>query len=146
MLGSSNCRLAGKNHSQLAKMMECPYDPAGYFIVQGVEKVVLIHEQMSKNRIIVEVEKGQVKAQVTSSNREMKTRTEVISKGDKMKGFYLKQNIFTEEIPVSIIFKAMGVQADQEIAQLIGMDQSEPIFIDEITLTIQEGSQMNILT
>ena len=33
---------------------ECPLDPGGYFIVKGVEKVILSQEQMSKNRIIIE--------------------------------------------------------------------------------------------
>ena len=28
-------------------------DPGGYFIVKGQEKVILIHEQLSKNRVIV---------------------------------------------------------------------------------------------
>jgi DNA-directed RNA polymerase beta subunit len=35
-------------------MKECPHDPGGYFIVKGVEKVILTHEQLSKNRIILE--------------------------------------------------------------------------------------------
>ena len=42
MLGSTNCWLNGKTHEQLAKMSECPYDPRGYFIVRGVERVILI--------------------------------------------------------------------------------------------------------
>ena len=54
MLGASNCWLHGLNHEQLAKAKECPYDPRGYFIIKGVEKVLLIQEQMSKNRIIIE--------------------------------------------------------------------------------------------
>ena len=39
MLRSSNCTLSGKSHADLAKLKECPYDPGGYFIVKGVEKV-----------------------------------------------------------------------------------------------------------
>ena len=54
MLGSNHCRLKGKNYKELSAMKECPYDPRGYFIINGVEKVILIHEQMSQNRIIVE--------------------------------------------------------------------------------------------
>lgn len=42
MLGSNKCWLSGKSHEELAKMKECPYDPRGYFIIKGVEKVVLI--------------------------------------------------------------------------------------------------------
>lgn len=40
--------------------------PGGYFIVGGTEKVILIQEQLSKNRMIVEVDKrGSVVCQVT---------------------------------------------------------------------------------
>ena len=42
MLGSSNCWLSGKTHEELARIKECPYDPRGYFIIKGSEKVVLI--------------------------------------------------------------------------------------------------------
>ena len=38
------------------QLQECPYDPGGYFIVKGVEKAILIQEQLSKNRIIVELD------------------------------------------------------------------------------------------
>ncbi len=42
MLGSSNCWLKDMSDEQLARVKECPYDPRGYFIVKGVEKVLLI--------------------------------------------------------------------------------------------------------
>jgi hypothetical protein len=31
-------------------LQECPHDPGGYFVVRGTEKVILIQEQMSRNR------------------------------------------------------------------------------------------------
>ena len=54
MLGASNCWLKDMSHEDMARVKECPYDPRGYFIIKGVEKVLLIQEQMSKNRIIIE--------------------------------------------------------------------------------------------
>ena len=42
MLGSSNCWLSGMSEEDLARVKECPYDPRGYFIIRGVEKVILI--------------------------------------------------------------------------------------------------------
>jgi DNA-directed RNA polymerase III subunit RPC2 len=67
MLRSSKCRLAGKSDRQMAYMNECALDPGGYFIVNGTEKVILVQEQLSKNRVIVEtdVKKGIVSASVT---------------------------------------------------------------------------------
>ena len=41
------------------------WDIGGYFVVKGTEKVILVQEQLSKNRIIVEVDKkGNVVANV----------------------------------------------------------------------------------
>lgn len=67
MLRSSKCRLAGKNDREMAHMNECALDPGGYFIVNGTEKVILVQEQLSKNRVIVEADpkKGIVSASVT---------------------------------------------------------------------------------
>lgn len=94
MLRSSNCVLTGKTPMEFSKLNECPLDPGtqrmtqdespviplmitiynlhvccstgGYFIVKGQEKVILIQEQLSKNRIIVEQDrKGAVGASVT---------------------------------------------------------------------------------
>lgn len=56
MLRSSNCVLTGKSESEMAQLLECPLDPGGYFIINGTEKVILVQEQMSKNRVIVETE------------------------------------------------------------------------------------------
>ena len=54
MLHSSKCVLRNKTPAELAKMQECLYDPGGYFIVRGAEKVLLMQEQMSKNRILMD--------------------------------------------------------------------------------------------
>jgi len=68
MLRSNKCVLSGKSKGVLAQMTECPLDPGGYFVVKGTEKVILVQEQLSKNRIIVETDpkKGLVQASVTS--------------------------------------------------------------------------------
>jgi DNA-directed RNA polymerase III subunit RPC2 len=42
MLRSQYCILANKNEAELAELKECLYDPGGYFIVKGQEKVIMI--------------------------------------------------------------------------------------------------------
>jgi DNA-directed RNA polymerase III subunit RPC2 len=80
MLGSSNCVLLNKKEEELAEMMECPYDPKGYFIIKGVEKAILIQEQLSKNRIIIEHDSKSesIVANVASSTHETKSRASVV--------------------------------------------------------------------
>ena len=55
MLRSSKCVLRGKTDRELASMKECSCDPGGYFVVKGVEKAILIQEQLSKNRGIIPI-------------------------------------------------------------------------------------------
>jgi len=55
MLRSRKCVLRGKTEDQLADLKECPYDPGGYFIIKGVEKAILIQEQLSKNLSLIHI-------------------------------------------------------------------------------------------
>lgn len=100
MLRSSNCVLCNKSEFELAKMNECPLDPGGYFVVKGQEKVILIQEQLSRNRIIVEDSKMGINCQVMSSTHEKKSRTNVFIKGNK---YYLGHNTFSD-VSFIIIF------------------------------------------
>ena len=67
MLRSSHCVLSNKSEKEMCTLNECPLDPGGYFIVNGTEKVILVQEQLSKNRVIVEADpkKEIVQASVT---------------------------------------------------------------------------------
>ena len=95
MLRASNCILAGKSPKELAKLNECPIDPGGYFVVRGTEKVILIQEQLSKNRMIVDYDNhGNIGCSVTSSTHERKSRTNLIMKHGR---FFIKHNSLTED-------------------------------------------------
>ncbi|KAJ6482905.1 hypothetical protein C8R47DRAFT_1282854 [Mycena vitilis] len=118
MLRSSKCVLTNKNATQLARMTECPLDPGGYFVVKGTEKVILVQEQLSKNRIIVELDsvKGTVQASCTSSTHGgLKSKTYVATKKGKI---FLRHNCVHEDIPIVIALKALGIQSDKEILLL----------------------------
>ncbi|CAL8088333.1 unnamed protein product [Calicophoron daubneyi] len=122
MLKSSVCILNGKSPSELMRMKECPLDPGGYFIISGTEKVILMQEQTSKNRLIIEEDsKRGLVCSVTSSSAQTKSKTNIIMKDDK---FYLSHNSFTVDVPVAVLFKAMGITSDQEILHLIGTEES----------------------
>lgn len=143
MLRSNKCILNGADEKTMAKLNECPLDPGGYFIVNGTEKVILVQEQLSKNRIIVEADekKGIVQASVTSSTHERKSKTYVVTKNGKI---YLKHNSISEEIPIVIVLKACGVVSDLEIMQLVcGNDSS---YQDIFAINFEEASKYNIYT
>ena len=53
MVGSSNCYLHGLNSYELAAMGEDPMDAKGYFIINGGEKVVMLQENLTVNKIFL---------------------------------------------------------------------------------------------
>jgi DNA-directed RNA polymerase III subunit RPC2 len=141
MLRSEKCMLHNKTERQLAAMKECPYDPGGYFVCKGVEKVILIQEQLSKNRVILEKDpKGDISASITSSTHERKSKAYIGVKHGKV---YLKNNTLGEDIPIAIVLKAMGVESDLEAVQLVG---SEAFMLDALALSLEEPSKIGIHT
>eukprot|EP01038_Epipyxis_sp_PR26KG_P009030 gene9030-12176_t len=139
MLRSDKCVLNNKSPAELAKLKECEYDPGGYFVVKGNEKVILIHEQLSKNRVIIELDpKDNVSAAITSSTHETKSRCNIFFKNNKM---YLKHNSLGDDIPIVIILKAMGLECDQEIVQFVG---TEPEILDLFAGSLEEPYNLGI--
>ncbi|KAK1420274.1 hypothetical protein QVD17_21727 [Tagetes erecta] len=120
MLRSRSCVLHGKDEEELTKLGECPLDPGGYFVVKGKEKVFLLQEQLSKNRIILESDKkGCIQASVMSSTAMTKSKTTIKMENEKI---YLVLNAFTSKVPILIVMKAMGMETDQEVVQMLGRD------------------------
>ncbi|KAJ3124575.1 DNA-directed RNA polymerase III core subunit ret1 [Physocladia obscura] len=143
MLRSCRCILEGKSPAEFADVGECPLDPGGYFIVRGTEKVILIQEQLSKNRIIVETDRtGAIGASVTSSTHEKKSKTHVVyAKGGKT---VLKHNSLSSDVPVIIVMKAMGIESDLEIAELICGSDEELLAL--LSPTLEDTAKLSIAT
>ena len=143
MLRSNKCILYEADEKQMARLNECPLDPGGYFIVHGTEKVILVQEQLSKNRIIVEADPKReiVQASVTSSTHEKKSKTYVVTKNGKI---YLKHNSIADEVPIVIVLKACGVVSDLEIMQMVCGNDS--VYQDIFAVNIEEAARMNIYT
>jgi len=142
MLRSTKCLLRDRTERELAAMRECPYDPGGYFVVKGVEKVILIQEQLSKNRVIIEEDAKTkcVSASITSSTRERKSKAYIFLKHGK---FYLKHNTLAEDVPICVAVKAMGCESDLEFVQGVG---SEPEVMAAMALSLAEPTRLNVKT
>lgn len=142
MVRSERCHLHGCSEQECMAKMECPLDPGGYFICRGAEKVILIQEQLSKNRILVDRDKkGMPEASVTSSTTERKSLTRLSVRQSKI---YLKHNNINEEVPVVVVLKAMGLSTDREIAELCcGRDRQ---LLESFSPSMEEASKLGLFT
>jgi DNA-directed RNA polymerase III subunit RPC2 len=138
---SSRCWLRGKSAGELEDVKECPFDPGGYFVVRGAEKVILIQEQLSKNRIIIERDaKDNLCASVTSSTHERKSRTVIATKGGRL---HLQHNTIGDDVPIVVVFRAMGVTSDAEILSLVG---SDPELVALMGPSLEEAATLGVYT
>ena len=141
MLKSSKCVLRGLTEEQSAKNKECPYDPGGYFVIKGVEKVILMQEQLSKNRVIIEEDnKKCLSASITSSTHERKSRCNILINGGKI---FMKNNTLGDEVSIVLILKAMGMECDKEIVDMVG---NEKEIVDAIALSLEDCAKHGIRT
>lgn len=89
--------------------------------------------------MIIELDaKDNISAAITSSTHERKSRCNIFFKNSKV---YVKSSII--EMPIVIIFKAMGIESDQEIVQLVGMESD---ILDLFSGSLEEPYTMGIYT
>ena len=101
---------------------ECKYDPGGYFIVKGQEKVVMSIEKMVDNKILVfsktdaSFEAGAVyTSHINSGNDDWSDNLQIITIKNRKNNVISLSNSQFSDIPIFIIFRALGLESDKEI-------------------------------
>ena len=118
MLQSKNCLLTGKNGSFLKSVKECSIDPGGYFIIKGVEKIILIQEQLNLNRMVIEYDfNGNPCVSTTTKVDSIKLKNSVLLKNKRL---FFRHKIFIEDIPLIIIFRFFGFGQNDDLKDMIG--------------------------
>lgn len=127
MLHSRYCLLNGKPQEFLKEVGECQYDFGGYFIIDGSEKVLITHQQQAFNTLRIKKQPRDPKIEIFSSIACLNPRTREIRKIN----FMLKRRENTlsislpyvrKEVPIFILFRALGIQSDQDILRMIFPD------------------------
>lgn len=121
MLRSSLCSLTGKSPEELISMGEDPEDPGGYFIIAGSERVIVSQEDLVSNKILVDVAPSTVPAQYIAKvfsyyNGVRSPVSLLLSKDGKLS---VESTAFPVRIPFAILMKALGVEKDQQIVQMV---------------------------
>ena len=132
MVGSEFCVLK-ESRRKGRKDDECLYDMGGYFIINGNEKVVVGQEKMAENKVYVfENTKTNSKYSHLSEIKSISqvgfnTPKNVSIKYTSKDGTYgrmLKINIphIRVDVPLFVVFKALGILTDKEIFEIILLD------------------------
>ena len=124
MVKSNACILRNFSEQKLIDHAEDPSDPGGYFIINGSERVIVGLEDLSYNKIIVDLEKvgGKrvYKAKVYSSIVGYRAKLELVLKEDGLIVARIPGS--PVDIPVITLMRALGLESDKEIASAISLN------------------------
>ena len=135
MVRSKYCTTNIKNDTP---NLECTYDPGCYFIIKGLEKVVISHEKICENKELIFPKKDinypdglmysvQVKSKYPDNTNINITSIKMI----KDKSIVLTMPHLSE-IPIFIIFRVLGFETDQDIINYIVYDNTDVNMINMI--------------
>lgn len=112
---------------------ECKYDPGGYFIVNGAEKIVMSMEKMVDNKILVFTKKDSsyedgliYTAQINSRRNDWSDNLQILTIKNRKDGVMtVSTSSQLVDIPLFILMRALGIEADQNIISYITYDLND---------------------
>uniref|UniRef100_H2Y4I6 DNA-directed RNA polymerase subunit beta n=1 Tax=Ciona savignyi TaxID=51511 RepID=H2Y4I6_CIOSA len=150
MLRSTYCLLSGLTDRDLTELNECPLDPGGYFIINGSEKVLIAQEKMATNTVYVFKKKdskyaftSEIRSSLENSSRptssmwvNMLARGGQSAIGQRITAIipYIRQ-----EIPIIIVFRALGFVSDRDILEHIIYDFDDPEMMEMVKPSLDEA-------
>jgi DNA-directed RNA polymerase II subunit RPB2 len=154
MLRSVYCILSdNEEHLSLAQLGECDYDQGGYFIINGSEKVIIAQEKMATNHVYVfkkaQPHKYQYVAEIRSTlelgNRPpsglfINMQSRGGNKGATTGGLIYATIPYTKsDIPIVILFRALGNVADKDIIEHIIYDFEDRQLMEMLRPSLEEA-------
>ena len=148
MLHSKICVLHNQTFETLKMMGECPYEQGGYFIIDGKEKILVSHERKAENKIYVQdinddYYSHSVNIKSVPQGKFKYPKTTEISIKIRDESLELRLPGLKKRIPLFIIFRALGIESDKEILEIIFGDLEDSVtqeLLDEFTSTIKNSS------
>lgn len=147
MLRSDLCHLRGADPSAMLRAGECPYDLGGYFIVDGKEKVIITQEKIREHQLFTLGKVDDAPGDGAAAKEWHRFTIRCTSEEDRL---FPKEHAFAvfksthktranailvgatnirrgdkqDQLPVFYLFRALGVETDRDIIQLIYPDGS----------------------
>ncbi|KAL8468811.1 hypothetical protein ACS0TY_031855 [Phlomoides rotata] len=153
MLRSSYCSLYDHSERDLTEMGECPYDQGGYFIINGSEKVLIAQEKMSTNHVYVFKKRQPNKYAYVAEVRSVGESQNKAPSGMFVRmlsrpgakagcsGQYIRATLpyIRTEIPIIIVFRALGFVPDKHILEHICYDFSDIPMMELLRPSLEEA-------
>eukprot|EP00954_Amorphochlora_amoebiformis_P018012 1323088-Amorphochlora_amoeboformis.AAC.1 len=150
MLRSHFCLLRKYHNKGLNNLGECEYDQGGYFIINGSEKVIVAQERMSSNHVYIfsgREHRAEIRSQEENSSSPPSSffiRLVKPPRTSQIIGKLLKAQIpyVHEEVPVMILFRALGIVPDGSILEYICYTLNDRQMLEMLKPSLEEASSI----
>lgn len=153
MVKSQICHLRGEDDEGLFLLNECPYDQGGYFIINGSEKVLIAQERSAANIVQVfkkaqpspDLFQAEIRSALEKGSRLISSTTlKLKAKGEAARGGFGQTIQATlpyikKDIPIAIVFRALGVISDEDILNAICYDRTDNQMMEMMRPCIEEA-------
>ena len=153
MVKSKYCVL--NDNAKLAEQDECIFDYGGYFIVNGNEKVAINQDRIKENKPYVFINNkvstfshiAEIRSVQDNKFSVPKTTTLKLSSKPNQFGRFIRINIHhvKHDVPLVVLFRALGVESDKEIAEYILFNYQDPAnapILTELAGSFEEGNHI----
>ena len=142
MVRSKYCSLKDRNDSERIDVKECEFDQGGYFIIGGGEKVIVAQERMATNFVYVFDKNEQsgyswqaeIRSNIDGLNRPPSqfsvkiSKKNVLAKNDLGGLITARIPYIKIDVPIVILFRALGIISDKDIMDYITFDENDNSF------------------
>lgn len=152
MVHSSYCVLHDMPSNVLEEMGEDPNERGGYFIIDGKEKVIISQERHNNNTIILKKmsdsggkpDKFRYKAIVNSVLEYSFRRHEpfTLKMNTETKKIYAEIPMIRQDIPICVLFRALGIESDKEIVEMIFYTTKDSKMIELFRPSIEDSGSI----
>ena len=151
MLGSKFCVLSDKSTSTRAELGECQFDQFGYHLMNGSEKAIISMENIFTNKVLVFEVPNEAKFSDMCEVRSAvdgryqiayNVKVRLTARGSGAVGRTIKvlfQNV-KADVPLFILFRALGVPSDKRAIQLIVYDLGDAKMIEWLKPSLEEAT------
>ncbi|MBU5575108.1 MAG: DNA-directed RNA polymerase subunit B [Candidatus Aenigmatarchaeota archaeon] len=123
MVKSRLCPLSTMSREQLEEINEDPDDPGGYFIINGIERMLVLIEEIASNQFIIEKQNIGNYTEILRLNSEANGYIQRHTLERKNDGSIVISFASLKRVPIIVIFKALGIEKDKEIIDLISSEE-----------------------
>ncbi|SNX86154.1 probable DNA-dependent RNA polymerase II RPB140 (RPB2) [Melanopsichium pennsylvanicum] len=151
MLKSDFCWLKGLDEEMSYSLNECPYDAGGYFVINGSEKVLIAQERMAANHVYVFSKAppapvtflAEIRSAVEKGGKTISTmQVKLFSRNkEKTASNTIRATLpyIRNDIPIVIVFRALGIVPDREVLQHICYDFNDTPMLEMLKPCIEEA-------